>query len=47
MVLLHSTSYWVESILYTLVLAGSAFVAFLVLRLLFRLNYPKKKDRVD
>lgn len=47
MILLHSISYWVEGIIYTFVLLGSLFVAFLVLRLLFRLNYPKKEPKAN
>ncbi len=45
MTLLYSTSYWVETIGYTFLLLGGLTVAFLMLRLLIRLNYPKKGNK--
>lgn len=43
MMLITQTSYWVDSIAYTLLLLGSLAVAFLIIRLLVRLNYPSKR----
>lgn len=41
----RSPDYWWNTFWYTLLLAGSLTIAFLLLRLLLRLNFPKKSNK--